>query len=250
MTDRRTQLRVWLLALDRFELRLRGKIARQRGAFIIAASNTYELNASVPTWLLAAHKNKIADILAAHYQAVIPYFGNMVLKQVKSRRISHKKASSLFSAFMLEWVKTESLSKATLISSTDSDDIRNAIQNSIESGVGIAEVARDIRKVSSLTPFRAATVARTETHNAATFGSVETARAAEQDIGIVLMKEWLPTLDERTRESHRAMAGKGAIELGARFEVDGESLDRPGDPSGSAGNIINCRCGIIYEEKQ
>jgi hypothetical protein len=46
------------------------------------------------------------------------------------------------------------------------------------------------------------------------------------------------------------MAGKGAIELGARFEVDGESLDRPGDPSGSAGNIINCRCGIIYEEKQ
>jgi len=30
------------------------------------------------------------------------------------------------------------------------------------------------------------------------------------------------------------------------FIVDGESLDYPGDPSGSAANVINCRCGVSY----
>jgi hypothetical protein len=30
------------------------------------------------------------------------------------------------------------------------------------------------------------------------------------------------------------------------FIVSGEELMYPGDPSGSAGNVINCRCAIGY----
>jgi hypothetical protein len=30
------------------------------------------------------------------------------------------------------------------------------------------------------------------------------------------------------------------------FEVDGELLDYPGDPTGSAANVINCRCAVGY----
>jgi hypothetical protein len=30
------------------------------------------------------------------------------------------------------------------------------------------------------------------------------------------------------------------------FIVMGEQLDYPGDPVGSAGNVINCRCTQIY----
>jgi len=33
------------------------------------------------------------------------------------------------------------------------------------------------------------------------------------------------------------------VPLNENFNVDGEMLEYPGDPSGSAGNIINCRCG-------
>ena len=32
--------------------------------------------------------------------------------------------------------------------------------------------------------------------------------------------------------------------IGDTFDVDGEQLAYPGDPSGSAGNVINCRCTI------
>jgi uncharacterized protein with gpF-like domain len=172
----------------------------------------------------------------------------MVLKQVKSRRITETKAKQLFSGFMLEWVKTESLRKAQMISDTDSDDVRNVIQKGIDAGEGVATIARGIRDVTGLTPFRAATVARTETHNAATFGSVETARAAEQDIGIVLVKEWLATRDDRTRPEHKAADGQ-QTDLGGRFDVGGETLDRPGDPSASPDNVINCRCALAYEER-
>jgi hypothetical protein len=30
------------------------------------------------------------------------------------------------------------------------------------------------------------------------------------------------------------------------FEVGGEMLMYPGDPAGSAGNVINCRCAISH----
>jgi len=30
------------------------------------------------------------------------------------------------------------------------------------------------------------------------------------------------------------------------FIIGGESLDYPGDPSGSAANVINCRCSVGY----
>jgi len=33
------------------------------------------------------------------------------------------------------------------------------------------------------------------------------------------------------------------------FDVDGEDLQYPGDPAGSAGNTINCLCSMTYETK-
>jgi len=48
--------------------------------------------------------------------------------------------------------------------------------------------------------------------------------------------------DSDAREAHLAADGQFA-ELGQPFDVGGEALMFPGDPNGSAGNIINCRCG-------
>ena len=43
-------------------------------------------------------------------------------------------------------------------------------------------------------------------------------------IGIVLVKEWLPTLDNRTRPDHAAMANYGPIALDEKFQVGGKEL--------------------------
>jgi hypothetical protein len=250
MKSRRTQLRLWLLALDLYEIRLRVKVSRERNAFIRASQEAYAANGVVPAWVAERHKSALRDILQAHYKAVIPHFGALALSNVKSRRIhSRKAADSLFSSFMLEWVTTEALRKATMIASTDYDDVRGAIADGLTEGLGTAEIGRAIRKQTSMTVFRAATVARTETHNAATFGSIETARNAEQELGLQLKKVWLPTLDDRTRPEHRAMETKDPIEMNEKFSVGADQMDRPGDPAASAENVINCRCAIAYEEK-
>ncbi len=50
--------------------------------------------------------------------------------------------------------------------------------------------------------------------------------------------------DEVVREAH-VLADGQIVPLEDFFFVDGESLFEPGDPRGSAGNIINCRCSSI-----
>lgn len=57
---------------------------------------------------------------------------------------------------------------------------------------------------------------------------------------------WNAVMDERTRDDH-ADADQQVVNLGDPFEVGGEELMYPGDPAGSDGNVINCRCWLTYE---
>jgi hypothetical protein len=54
-------------------------------------------------------------------------------------------------------------------------------------------------------------------------------------------KEWLTAIDGRERPEHAAANGQ-IVAIDAPFIVGGEQLMYPGDPAGSAGNTIQCRC--------
>lgn len=86
---------------------------------------------------------------------------------------------------------------------------------------------------------RAARTACTSAENAGRVSSYE--RAA--DLGIPLVQEWMATLDERTRETHRAADGQ-QVEVGEKFNVGGEELEYPGDPAGDPSETYNCRCTL------
>jgi hypothetical protein len=103
--------------------------------------------------------------------------------------------------------------------------------------------------VTKLSLGRSRVIARTETHAAALFAQIESGRQAEKDLNIELVKTWLPTLDNRTREDHAEMASYGAIPLDEKFTVGGEEMDRPGDPAGSAAQVCNCRCTLTIEPR-
>lgn len=240
---------MWLLALDGYELRLRTKIGPVINAYNREAAKAYSDNGSVPAHLRDTHQRRLVASLSNHYQAVIPYFGNMALKQIKSRRIEKKQAQSIFQALMEEWVSREALRKARFIAKTDEDNIRDAIQSGLDEGLGNAEIARNIRKVSNQTPYRAALIARTETHAAATFGSVESVREAERELGVRMTKEWVATKDDRTRDDHIAADGQ-VVGLNEKFEVGGVLMDRPGDSSAPIEQLANCRCAVAYSEAE
>lgn len=58
-----------------------------------------------------------------------------------------------------------------------------------------------------------------------------------------LKKRWRAFIDEDTRAAHAEADGQEVWD-NDNFIVDGEALRWPGDPYGSAGNIINCRCYV------
>lgn len=97
--------------------------------------------------------------------------------------------------------------------------------------------------------YRGQNIARTESINALRAGQMESIQQAIQSGEINpgdVLKIWDDTGDSKTREDH-TQAGidyaKG-IPLEEPFIVGGELLMYPGDPAGSAGQIINCRCAM------
>lgn len=252
MTDRRLYLRQWILAMDRYELRLRYKVASARNAFIKVMAKQYASTGSIANHLRTKHEQRLGEILLAHYQDVMPFFGGFATKPIKARHgyVERKAVRTTFHALLMEWASTRALENASSIADTNMNDVRRKIEAGLEDGLGNEEIGREIRKVTQDTPYRAATIARTETHAAATYGAIQEARQISEELGMELVKEWLPTLDDRTRPEHAALLNMEPIGLDEKFDVGGEMLDRPGDPSGSPENIINCRCAILTTEKE
>lgn len=90
-------------------------------------------------------------------------------------------------------------------------------------------------------------VARTAVTGAQNAGRQDSYDAAVK-MGIEMEKQWLATLDGRTRHDH-AMADGQIAGVDEPFTVGGEKLMFPGDPSGSGWNIYNCRCTQIAKVK-
>jgi len=94
---------------------------------------------------------------------------------------------------------------------------------------------------------RAEAIVRTETTRIMNLAQQARAEQAAQNVR-GLMKRWIATGDSRTRPAHldaHAETYRQPVPVGKPFIVGGEALTQPGDPMGSAGNTINCRCRIV-----
>ena len=102
------------------------------------------------------------------------------------------------------------------------------------------EASRILRqKFGQYSKSQAERLVRTEATNAANFATLQSATDMfGQDN---LQKEWMTALDGRERPAHRTADGQ-IVDFKERFTVGGELLFNPGDPAGSAKNVVNCRC--------
>jgi hypothetical protein len=241
----------FLRMLDRFEAALKPKIVADKDTFITACAAIYREH-GVPNFfhLVDEHQQQLFATLSTHYRKIAPVFGALSLSHVKSRRFKATAEDDLFIDLANRWVHTEGLKRSKLIADTSEADVLAAISSGIEDGLGTAEIASNISDVTDLSGWRSELIARTETHAAATYAGAESVRQAQDKLGVKMLKEWLPTLDSRTRPEHADMAGYGAIPMDEKFIVGGEEMDRPGDPSASAEMVINCRCTMGYSEAE
>lgn len=120
------------------------------------------------------------------------------------------------------------------------DELNRVILEGMADGASYAELAESVRVLfDGWTTTRAATIARTTATAAFEGGQLEGFREAG-----IETRRWLTQRDGRARAGHDTADGQ-EVGLDAPFEVGGEMLDYPGDPNGSAGNVINCRCTAL-----
>jgi SPP1 gp7 family putative phage head morphogenesis protein len=115
-----------------------------------------------------------------------------------------------------------------------------AIVQSILQGESIPNTAKRLREVLNMDRNMAVRASRTAMTSAENAGRVDSYKRAKR-IGIELEQEWLATLDERTRSSHRQLDGTH-VPVGEKF---GNGLEFPGDPKGPGHEIWNCRCTLV-----
>jgi hypothetical protein len=160
--------------------------------------------------------------------------------------------TDLFSYVILQYLNTKGLDQlASNITDTTKEQIRNFLIKGQEQGLTTQE-AIDLLKTAGITNFRAELIARTETARAANVGSMVGAMST----GLVTVKEWIATKDNRTRRfprdnaDHLDMDGV-KIPIDAKFQVMGKGfidlMLHPGDSTAHAANVCNCRCTLGYE---
>lgn len=118
-----------------------------------------------------------------------------------------------------------------------------AITQSILQGESIPHAADRISRVMRMNESSAVRAARTAITSAENAGRVMSYKRAEA-IGIKLEQQWVATLDNRTRHSHRMVDGQH-VPVGEKFDVDGQPMEYPGDPNAPGEYVYNCRCTLV-----
>ena len=118
--------------------------------------------------------------------------------------------------------------------------LRKKMSESDFQQLGEAQAGRILRKkFRNMSVMNAKRIVRTESVNAANFATNMTAVDVFGKDNLI--KEWITSMDGRERQAHAAANGQ-QVNMNEKFIVMGEQLSHPGDSSGSAGNVINCRC--------
>lgn len=127
--------------------------------------------------------------------------------------------------------------------------IRDILQQGAEQGLSVDEIGRllerQVPQRMRTYAFRGGLIARTEVLSAYNIGEMRQV----QDLDVQVKKYWMARLDGRERLTHGdayLTYRDNPIDKYEDFLVGGSYMAHPGDPSGGAANVINCRCVLGY----
>ncbi len=195
---------------------------------------------------IGLQRNRLRDFHIAWLKRVGEVFGRDQLRYLEDRvrQASRKSAFDVFWSVFRSWIEFQAVEMSRRVGAQMIDAAKDVLQQSTINGWGTAKTARELVKAIGGTLVDNTRIARTELHTAANTASDQ----AAQSTGLDLVKEWGATDDKRTREDHREANGQ-RVEMAQAFTVGGEKLMYPGDPNGSAHQIINCRCTCYYHPR-
>ena len=200
---------------------------------------------------------RMAKIIQSMYKNIGVYFANENYGQLRRQIQKGFGFNQDWINEIISYFQVHLLSDAVLpITDTTKDQIRQALIEGEQQGLGVDEIARKLQS-DELWLWRARMIVRTESQKAAFYGR----KLGADKIEYETTSEWIAANDHRVRHSHHDVDGD-IIDTGAKFKVPRmrgkfqigyDMMSGPGDPKASAGNVINCRCTtaerIKFDEK-
>ena len=187
---------------------------------------------------------KLSPEFQRQYNDVIELFAGRMLANLKP-----EKAEQRFEYLAREWYRYEGANRVREVSDTTRAIIQREINDGFTQELTQQQIAKNIRERTggAIGSRRAFTIARTETHAAANFANNQ---IAEEVGSNAMIKRWVSANDNRTRPHHAEMNGV-EVNINEDFVVPYKGVPYkmayPGDPKGGAGNVINCRCVLVYK---
>lgn len=120
------------------------------------------------------------------------------------------------------------------------NEIKRQLIVGVKTGLGIVNIARNVKNVLGGKLWQIKRIIQTEV-NAVQAKSRLDSYDKGQELGLKVKKQWISTVDGRTRERHRKLFQ----EVRPLDKPFSNGLMYPGDPAGKAEEVINCRCTIV-----
>lgn len=230
------------------------RIRQELQAYRIVRRNVLQIVNSIPF-------NNMSKLT---YQSLI--YGNITESRIKDiykeiytklcepqykRTQRQLKAELNFEIVLNNWLNTNAGLRIVSVHATLIEAIIKVIQDGYDNNLSVAEITRNLQNRFGWFKYQALRIARTETTTATNLATVLAAENSDYE----LQKTWISAQDNRTRRppkspyDHLDMNGV-TVDADRTFFVGGEEIEYPGAPNGSAGNIINCRCKVVYTIKE
>ena len=124
------------------------------------------------------------------------------------------------------------------------DKLNNAVTQGIIQGESVDDVAKRLcSQLCSQNESKMKMFARTAINEAQSAGRQQQMDDAAK-MGIDQLKQWLATLDGRTRDVHRHLDGE-EVPYNESFDSDLGKIRFPCDPKAHPANVYNCRCTMV-----
>ena len=195
---------------------------------------------------LAQSRPELEKVLKPHWYEVIKTFASRVDNYLFVKRADN----AFFTELLDKFVFRVGANHISDIDVTTRKQLQRVLLAGQKDGLPLTEISKNIRERFSpkFSRSRSATIARTETHSAASFANHQQG-IEYQKLQPNLNKQWVAVNDDRTREAHRIANGQ-IVPMDEAFIVDGRNMQYTGDPNGGAANVINCRCAVIYVDDE
>lgn len=126
--------------------------------------------------------------------------------------------------------------------SWNTQKIRETIAAGLLQGKPMKNIAADLSRVAGMNRNSALLHAQTAVTGAENAGRQAGFKRAEE-LGIEFEREWIATLDSRTRDSHRRLDGQ-RVGVDEPFKSTYGKIMYPGDPKADSRDVWRCRCSV------